>query len=97
MEAEAAGPILHRVFERAFSVAKRIRSETGIASRAVSVASAAVELSRKIFESLNGRTVMLIGAGDTGEVAARHLVAAGAGRLMITNRTFDNAVELIKR
>ncbi len=96
VEAEAAGPILHRVFERAFSVAKRIRSETGIASRAVSVASAAVELSRKIFESLNGRTVMLIGAGDTGEVAARHLVAAGAGRLMVTNRTFDNAVELAR-
>ncbi len=96
VKAAAAGPILHRVFERAFSVAKRVRTETGIAARAVSVASAAVELAGKIFETLNGRTVMLIGAGETGGVAARHLVAAGAGRLLVTNRSFDAAVELAR-
>ena len=95
-KAATAGPILHRVFERAFSVAKRVRSQTGIAARAVSVASAAVDLAGKIFEHLEGRTVMLIGAGDTGTVAARHLSAAGVGRLMVTSRSFDSAVDLAR-
>ncbi len=94
--ADAAGPILHRVFEKSFTVAKRIRSETGIASRAVSVASAAVDLAGKIFESLRGRSVMLVGTGEIGEMTARHFSATGMGRLMVSNRTFEGAVELAR-
>jgi len=94
--AAAAGPVLFRVFNKSFSVAKRVRTETGIASRSVSVAGAAVDLASHIFESLQGRVVMLIGAGDTGETAARHFLAAGIGQLMVVNRTFETAVELAR-
>jgi glutamyl-tRNA reductase len=91
-----AGTVLHRCFHKSFSVAKRVRTETGIASRAVSVSSAAVELASKIFDSLDGKTAMLIGAGTMGELAARHLLAHGIGTMIVTNRTFDRAVELAR-
>jgi len=94
--AQAVGPVLHKVFHRGFSVAKRVRSETGIASRAVSVASAAVDLASRIFESLSDRVVMLVGVGEIGEAAARHFVSAGASRVMVANRTFEAAVELAR-
>ncbi|RMD82781.1 MAG: glutamyl-tRNA reductase [Candidatus Dadabacteria bacterium] len=94
--AHAAGPILHRVFHKGFSVAKRVRTETGVASRAVSVASVAVDLASKIFESLDNRTVMLIGAGEIGEAAARSFMSAGAVSVMVANRTFETAVELAR-
>jgi len=92
----ATGTVLHRCFHKAFSVAKRVRTETGIAGRAVSVSSAAVELACKIFDRLEGKTVMLIGAGEMGELAARHLVAQGVGGMMVANRTFDRAVDLAR-
>jgi len=92
----ATGTILHRCFHKAFSVAKRVRTETGIAGRAVSVSSAAVELALKIFDRLDGKTAMLIGAGKMGALAARHLVAHGVTETIITNRTFDHAVELAR-
>src|SRR5262249_7753771 len=66
------------LFSRAFSVAKRVRSETGIGQMAVSISYAAVELARKIFGSLSGRTVMIVGAGKMSELAARHLRQSGA-------------------
>ena len=92
----ATGAVLHRAFHKAFSVAKRVRTETEVASRAVSVSSAAVELATKIFDRLQGKTAMLIGAGKMGELAARHLLAGGVGDMMVTNRTFDRAVDLAR-
>jgi glutamyl-tRNA reductase len=81
---------------RAFSVAKRVRSETGIGQMAVSVSYAAVELSRKIFGSLANRTVMIVGAGKMSELAARHLRRSGASHVFVTNRTHERAVEMAK-
>ena len=92
----ATGAVLHRWFHKAFSVAKRVRTETRIASRAVSVSSAAVELASKIFDDLGDKTAMLIGAGKMGELAARHLIRQGVGGMIVTNRTFDGAVELAR-
>jgi len=92
--AGSASTILHRCFHKSFNVAKRIRSETGIASKAVSVSSAAVELTGKIFDHLQDKTAMLIGAGEMGELAARHLLARGIHRLIVVNRTHERALEL---
>ena len=95
--AGTTGTVLHRWFHKAFSVAKRVRTETGIAGRAVSVSSAAVELAADIFDHLAGKTAMLIGTGKMGELAARHLIAAGVGNLIATNRTFERAVEVARQ
>jgi glutamyl-tRNA reductase len=81
---------------RAFGVAKRVRSETGIGQMAVSVSYAAVELARKIFGSLAGRTVMIVGAGKMSELAARHLRRSGASHVFVTNRTHDRAMEMAR-
>lgn len=94
VEAGTAGRVLNRLIHHTFRVAKRVRSETGIAANAVSISYMAVELGKKIFESLKGRTVMLIGAGEMAELSARHLVNAGASRVIITNRTEEAAREL---
>ena len=85
---------LDGLLTRAFSVAKRVRSETGIGQMAVSVSYAAVELARKIFGSLNNRTVMIVGAGKMSELAARHLRRSGASHVFVTNRTHERAVEM---
>ena len=87
---------LDGLIARSFSVAKRVRSETGIGQMAVSVSYAAVELARKIFGSLNNRTVMLVGAGKMSELAARHLRRSGASHVFVTNRTHERAVEMAK-
>jgi glutamyl-tRNA reductase len=87
---------LEGLLERAFSVAKRVRSETGVGQMAVSVSYAAVELARKIFGSLNNRTVMIAGAGKMSELAARHLRRSGATHVFVTNRTHERAVEMAK-
>ena len=81
---------------RAFAVAKRVRSETGISQAAVSVSYAAVELARKIFGDLSGKVVMIIGASKMGELAAKHLKRAGVSSVLVTNRTFERAVEMAK-
>ena len=86
--------LLESVVARAFNVAKRVRSETGIGQMAVSVSYAAVELARKIFGSLDGRTVMIVGSGKMSELAARHLRRSGAAHIFVTNRTFERAQEL---
>ena len=85
---------LEGLLARAFSVAKRVRSETGIGQMAVSVSYAAVELARKIFGSLANRTVMIAGAGKMSELAARHLRSSGASHVFVTNRTHERALEM---
>ncbi len=91
---EAVGSILGNLLEQAFHVAKRVRTETGIASSAVSISSAAVELARKIFGDLAGRTVLIIGAGEMAELALRHLLDDGVRSILVANRSYDRAVEL---
>lgn len=88
------GGMFSQLFERAFGVAKAVRSATGISDHAVSVSYAAVELAKKIFESLHERTVMILGAGETAELAARHLVRQGVMRVFIANRTMERAERL---
>jgi glutamyl-tRNA reductase len=95
-DAGTIGMHLTALMSRAFAVAKKIRSETGISQSAVSVSYAAVELARKIFGELNGKTVMIIGASKMGELAAKHLKRAGVSSVLVTNRTFERAVELAK-
>jgi glutamyl-tRNA reductase len=94
--AGASGQVLHRCFHRSFSVAKRIRSETGIAEKAVSVGSAAVELARGIFDRLEDKSALLLGAGTMGELTARQLLAQGVGSIMVANRTFDRAIDVAR-
>src|SRR5436190_1414474 len=94
--AGASGQILHRCFHWSFSVAKRIRRETGIAERAVSIGSAAVELSRGIFDRLVDKSALLLGAGMMGELTARQLLAQGVGSVMVANRTFDRAIDVAR-
>lgn len=85
---------LDGLLSRSFSVAKRVRSETGIGQMAVSVSYAAVELARKIFGNLNNRTIMIVGAGKMSELAARHLRRSGASHVFVTNRTHERAIEM---
>lgn len=92
-----AGVVLNRLLHRAFFVAKRIRSETGIGGHAVSISYAAIELGRKIFGSLEGKKILLIGAGEMAELAVTHLIRNRAGDILVTNRTFERAVELSRR
>jgi glutamyl-tRNA reductase len=92
--AGAAGQILGRCMERAFGVAKRVRSETGIARGAANVSSVAVELAAHVFGDLRGKTVLVVGAGKMSALAARHLRADGAGTLLVTNRSAEKAEAL---
>ncbi len=88
------GSRLNRAFQRAFNVAKQVRTETNIQRGSVSVGSAAVELAEKIFNSLNDRQIMVIGAGDTSEKTARALLSRGAQSIIVSNRSHDRAVAL---
>ena len=94
---EATGIILNNLLEQAFHVAKRVRSETGIANSAVSVSSAAVELARKIFGDLTGRSVLILGAGEMAELALRHLLDDGVRSVLVANRSYDRAVALARQ
>jgi glutamyl-tRNA reductase len=95
--AGTAGRVLHRLVHHALHVAKRVRTETGIAASAVSISFTAVELGRKIFGSLKGTTVLVIGAGEMAELAAQHLASAGASRVLVTNRTTETAEQLARK
>ncbi len=95
-EVGTLGEVLHRCFHKTFAVAKRVRSETRVAAKAVSVSSAAVELARSIFDHLEDKTAMVIGTGEMGELAVRHLQNHGIGKVLVTNRTYARAVELAK-
>jgi glutamyl-tRNA reductase len=88
------GPLLHALMSRAFGVAKKVRTETEVARHAVSVSFAAVELARKIFGGLEARSVLLVGAGEMAELAAKHLLAEGALPVYVANRTPSRAQEL---
>ncbi len=96
-ESKTSGLILHRLLHRAFSVAKKVRTETRIGDSAVSVSSVAVELAERIFGGLEQRAVFLIGAGEMCELAARHLMAGGVEKILVTNRTYDRALSLAKQ
>jgi glutamyl-tRNA reductase len=100
LAARSAGAIqghLDRVLQRAFVVAKRVRSETEIGNSSVSIASVAVGLARKIFGSLEDKKVLLVGAGKMSEQAARHLVDQGAGTVLVANRTHARAEQMAQR
>jgi glutamyl-tRNA reductase len=88
---------LDALMTRAFAVAKRVRTETAIASSSVSVASVAVDLAKKIFGKLDGKVVYLVGAGKMTELAARHLIAHGASSIFVANRTYEKAVTMARR
>jgi len=90
----AAGPCLHRLFQRAFRVAKQVRTHTEIARGAVSVGSVAVDLAQRIFGKLGDCKVLVLGAGETSERTARALVSRGARDLRVSNRSMDRACEL---
>jgi glutamyl-tRNA reductase len=94
VQAGTVGRVLNRLVHHTFKVAKRVRSETGIAASAVSISYMAVELGKKIFDSLKNRTVLLIGAGEMAELSARHLVNAGISRVIIANRTAETAQQI---
>src|SRR5437016_1224185 len=83
--AGTAGPVLHALMSQAFSAAKRVRSETLVGRLAVSISYAAVELARRIFEGLEGKSVLLVGAGEMSELAARHLIDLGALPVYVAN------------
>lgn len=95
--AGSLGTQLDRLFQQAFVTAKRARTNTGIGINPVSVASAAVRLAQESFAPLRDSTVLLIGAGETIELAARHLVHAKTKRLLVANRTLAHAQELASR
>ncbi len=90
-QAGTIGKLLNRLFQHTFSVAKQVRTDTAIGSSPVSVAFAAVSLAKQIFSNMGERTALLIGAGETIELAARHLHASGVGRIIIANRTVEKA------
>ncbi len=90
-QAGTAGQLLNRLFQTTFSVAKRVRSETGIGASAVSVASAGIQLARRIFTDFEHLTALLVGAGDMIELAARHLHSQRIGRMIIANRSLNRA------
>ena len=93
----AVGTQLERLLQGAFSAAKKVRTETQIGASSVSIASVAVDLARKIFGSLEGKRVLLVGAGKMSELAARHLMQQGAGSLLISNRTHERAMRLAQK
>ncbi len=93
-QTHSTGPYLHRLFQAAFSAAKRVRTETRIGANAISVASAAVSMARTVFEHLEQRTALLVGAGETIALAARYLHANGVRRMIVCNRTLERAQRL---
>jgi glutamyl-tRNA reductase len=94
VESRTIGRVLNQLMTRAFSVAKRVRTETEIGSASISVSSVAVDLAKKVFDELSTKSVMLIGAGEMTELAARYLVNEGVRQFIICNRTKERALEL---
>jgi glutamyl-tRNA reductase len=94
---KTCGPILDRLLQHCLATAKKVRSETGIARHAVSVAFAAVELARRIFDELEGRRALLLGAGKMSDLVAKHLVSQGVKELIVASRTFNHSVAAAAR
>jgi len=97
LEAETAGHILHRLYQATFSAAKRVRTDTDIGRQAINVSACAVELAKHIFGELNGKTVLLIGAGEMAELAARHFRSNGVRDVLVANRSLDRATKLAQQ
>lgn len=97
VEAGSAGTLINRLLHKAFFVAKRVRTETGVSSSAVSISYAAVELAKRIFEHMHECRALLVGAGEMAELAATHLMQCGVRQLTVVNRTLSNAEQLAAR
>jgi glutamyl-tRNA reductase len=97
VENKASGVLLNRLMHKAFSIAKKVRKETGIGDNAVSISYAAIELANKIFSDLSQKSVMLLGAGEMAELAVEHLISNKVKNIIVANRTFKNAVDLAQR
>lgn len=93
----AAGRIFNKLFRQSFEVGKRVRNETNIGENAVSISYAAIELAKRVFDSLEGRTVLILGAGKMSELTAKHLMCNGVKTVLVANRTFERAEELACR
>jgi len=96
LQAKTTSTVLNKLLKKSISVAKRVRTETKLAEGAVNISYAAVELAKKIFGSLEGKSVMLLGAGEMAELAARHLMNNKVEKIMVANRTFERAEELAR-
>jgi glutamyl-tRNA reductase len=94
---KSSGVVINRLLHKSFFVAKRVRTETGIGDHAVSISYAAIELGRKIFNSLEDKPVLLIGAGEMAELAVEHLIRQHVGDIYVANRTFERALELARQ
>jgi len=94
LQKKTTGVLLNKLMKKSISVAKRVRTETRIAENAVSISFAAVELAKKIFTEIHERSVMLLGAGEMAELAAKHLLSTGVRELLVANRTYERGVEL---
>lgn len=94
---KTVGAVLHRMFQKTFHIGKRVRSETGINTGAISVSSVAVELAEKIFGNLEDKTVMIMGAGEVSESTVHHLVERGTRSILASNRSFDRAQKIAER
>ncbi len=97
LEAGSTGKAFNKLFRQSFEVGKRVRTETAIGESAVSISYAAVELAKKVFDTLDGRTVLVLGAGEMSELTLRHLVANGVTGVVVANRTFSRAEEMAAR
>ena len=96
-ENDATNAVLNKLFRKSFAVGKRVRTDTDIGENAVSVSYSAVQLAKKVFEDLSGKTVMIIGAGKMSELTTKHLQSNGVENVLIANRSFNRAVELAKK
>ena len=97
VEGGGCGFFLNQILNRAFITAKRVKNETEIAKFAVSISFAAVELAKKIFDRMNDKVILIVGAGEMAELAVSHLLKAGCSHLLVTNRTFSRAVSLAEK
>ncbi|MGB4441083.1 MAG: glutamyl-tRNA reductase [Coriobacteriia bacterium] len=96
-DADATQRVFNKLFRQSFEVGKRVRTETAIGESAVSISYAAVELAKKVFDTLDGRTILILGAGKMSELTAKHLVSNGVTRVLVANRTFERAQEMAAR
>ena len=94
LQKKTTGVMLNKLLRKAISVAKRVRTETAIAENAVNISSVAVDLAKKIFRELEGHSVLLLGAGDMAELAARHLITGGVREITVANRTYSAGCQL---
>jgi glutamyl-tRNA reductase len=96
LQKKTTGVLLNKLLKKSISVAKRVRTETRIAENAVSISFAAVELAKKIFTEIHERSVMLLGAGEMAELAAKHLLNSGVQELLVANRTYERGCDLAR-